>query len=238
MALLGPFYALQQEVRLDILEARRKSLSCSVNGMAIFYTMMPLLDDLVPLWAEWCLVYQEGGNVLVGIWSLVNIGELDQALKKISPSAPTLGFLPELEMGLALLLLQLIAKNSTTYDAKDTPRINDLRNPGKPLETAKSTGLTSDTKKPQRWKRMGILNLNGILALSCIFSDRLLQQCVLLLEQATKEAATVATLKLYTRTEEEIEAKMLHQRVFILHTASGGCIDCGVWGIAEASESG
>ncbi|GJW14949.1 hypothetical protein Tco_0019082 [Tanacetum coccineum] len=67
-----------EEVRLDILEARRKSPSCSVNGMAIFYTMMPLLDDLVPLWAEWCLVYQEGGNVLVGIWSLVNIGELDQ----------------------------------------------------------------------------------------------------------------------------------------------------------------
>ncbi|GJY72918.1 hypothetical protein Tco_0477349 [Tanacetum coccineum] len=30
-----------------------------------------------------------------------------------------------------------------------------------------------------------------------------------LMEQATKEAATVATLKLYTRTEEEIEAKIL-----------------------------
>nr|GEX39991.1 RNA-directed DNA polymerase, eukaryota, reverse transcriptase zinc-binding domain protein [Tanacetum cinerariifolium] len=82
MALLGPFYALQLEVRLDILEARRQSPSCSVNGMAIFYTMMPLLDDLVPLWmmAEWRLVYQEGGNVVVGIWSLVNIGELDQVV--------------------------------------------------------------------------------------------------------------------------------------------------------------
>ncbi|GKD19712.1 hypothetical protein Tco_1208870, partial [Tanacetum coccineum] len=37
------------------------------------------------------------------------------------------------------------------------------------------------------------------------------------MEQATKEAATVATLKLYTRTEEEIEAKMLHQRLQMLH---------------------
>nr|GEX75935.1 reverse transcriptase domain-containing protein [Tanacetum cinerariifolium] len=36
---------------------------------------------------------------------------------------------------------------------------------------------------------------------------------VLGMEQATKEAATVATLKLYTRTEEEIEAKILDARM-------------------------